>query len=123
LRVELAWTAALTVERQLAAFVHVYGPDGRLVAQQDGYPLLGLYPPWLQKRGELVRDVRRIDMRRIDMRRIVLPAQLAAGRYTLGIGLYDLETSQRVEARSLTGARFENDVYLMHKFDAAIPNR
>jgi len=113
LRVELTWTIVLTVERQFTAFVHLYGPDGKIVAQQDGYPLLGLYPPWLQSRGELVRDVRRIDLRRIDLRRIDLPAPLAAGSYTLGIGVYNLETGQRVEARSPAGARFENDVYLM----------
>jgi hypothetical protein len=107
LRVELAWTTTITVDRQLAAFVHVYDPQGKLVAQQDGYPLLGLYPPWIQQQSEIVRDVRHIP----------LPAHLAAGHYTVGIGMYDLETGQRVEARSPSGGRFENDVYLMLGFD------
>jgi len=112
LRVELAWTTTITVDRQLAAFVHIYDPQGKLIAQQDGYPLLGLYPPWIQQRSEIVRDVRHIP----------LPAPLAAGHYTVGMGMYDLETGQRVEATSPTGARFENDVYLFYGFDAPISN-
>jgi hypothetical protein len=110
LRVELGWTTTITVDRQLAAFVHVYDPQGKLVAQQDGYPLLGLYPPWIQQRSEVVRDVRRIP----------LPAHLAVGHFTVGIGMYDLETGQRVEARSPSGGRFENDVYLFYGFDVPI---
>jgi hypothetical protein len=110
LRVELAWTTIITVDRQLAAFVHVYDSHGKLVAQQDGYPMQGLYPPWIQQQGEVVRDARRI----------ALPAHLAAGHYTVGIGMYDLETGQRVPATSPTGARFENDVYLFYWFDAGI---
>jgi len=112
LRVELAWTTTITVDRQLAAFVHVYDPQGRLIAQQDGYPMQGLYPPWIQQRSEVVRDVRRIR----------LPAHLAAGHYTVGMGMYDLETGQRVEARSPSGGRFENDVYLFYGFDVEISN-
>jgi len=112
LRVELAWTTTITVDRQLAAFVHVYDPQGKLVAQQDGYPLLGLYPPWIQQQGEVVRDVRRIP----------LPAHLAAGHYTVGMGVFDLETGQRVTALAPTGKRFENDVYLVLGFDLGISN-
>jgi hypothetical protein len=107
LRVELAWTTFITVERQLTAFVHVYDDQGKLVAQQDGYPLLGLYPPWLSQKGETIRDVRRIP----------LPDRLPAGHYTVGAGMYDAETGQRVVAISPTGERFENDVYLFYSFD------
>jgi hypothetical protein len=107
LRVELAWTNVLTVDRQLTAFVHVYNAEGQLVAQQDGYPLLGLYPPWLAQPGEAVRD----------LRHILLPASLASGHYQAGVGLYDAETSQRVAAISATGNRLENDVYLFYGFD------
>jgi hypothetical protein len=105
LRVELAWTTPVTVDRQLAAFVHLYDPQGKLIAQQDGYPMLGLYPPWIPQQGQVVHDVRHI----------ALPKQLAAGHYTVGVGVYDLDTGQRVAALSPTGARFENDVYLMFK--------
>ncbi len=107
LRVELAWTTTITVDRQLAAFVHIYDPQGKLIAQQDGYPMQGLYPPWIQQRSEVVRDVRHIP----------LPTHLAAGHYTVGMGMFDLVTGQRVEALAPTGKRFENDVYLMYGFD------
>ena len=107
LRVELAWTNVLTVDRQLTAFVHVYNAEGKLVAQQDGYPLLGLYPPWLAQQGETVHDLRRIP----------LPASLAAGHYQVGVGIYDAETSQRIALVPATGGRSENDVYLFYGFD------
>jgi len=107
LRVELEWTTIMTVERQLTAFVHVYDAQGKLVAQQDGYPLSGLYPPWLSQTGEGVRDVRHIP----------LPDHLPAGHYRVGVGVYDAETGQRVAALSPAGKRFENDVYLFHEFD------
>ena len=112
LRVELAWTNVLTVEQQLTAFVHVYDPQGKLVAQQDGYPLLGLVPPWLAQKGEVVHDVRHIP----------LPARLDAGHYVVGVGVYDAETGQRVPAVSPTGGRFENDVYLMFGVDVQRSN-
>jgi hypothetical protein len=108
LRVELAWTTVVTVERQLTAFVHVYDAQGKLVAQQDGYPLLGLYPPWLTQKGEVVRDVRRIP----------LPDRLPAGHYTVGVGMYDAETGERVAALTSTSRRFENDVYLFYEFES-----
>jgi hypothetical protein len=112
LRLELAWTTLATVDQQLTAFVHIYDPQGKLVAQQDSYPLLGLAPPWLTQKDEVTHDVRRIP----------LPAQLAAGHYVVGVGVYDLETGQRAAALSPTGGRFENDVYLMLEFDLEISN-
>jgi len=108
LRIELTWTTTITVDRQLTAFVHVYNPQGKLVAQQDGYPLLGHYPPWLEQANEVVHDVRRIALS---------TGQLAAGHYVVGVGVYDAETGQRVPAISPAGGRFENDVYLFYGFD------
>jgi hypothetical protein len=112
LRVELAWTNVVTVDRQLTAFVHVYDAQGQLVAQQDGYPLLGLYPPWLAPQGETVRDLRRISLRRIP-----LPASQVTGHLKVGVGVYDAETGERLAALLPGGERLENDVYLFYEFD------
>jgi hypothetical protein len=112
LHLELAWTTLAAVDQQLTAFVHIYDSQGKLVAQQDGYPLLGLAPPWLTQIGEVTRDVRRVP----------LPTQLAAGHYVVGVGVYDAETGQRTLALSPTGKRFENDVYLFYGFDVKISN-
>jgi hypothetical protein len=105
LRVELAWTNVSAVDQQLTAFVHIYDPQGQLVAQQDGYPLLGLVPPWLAQTGETVHDVRHIP--------------LTASHYVVGVGMYDAETGQRAPAVSPGGERFENDVYLVVKCQRA----
>jgi len=111
LRVELAWTTPVPVHQELAALVHLYNSQGALIAQHDGYPLLGLYPPWIPQQGQIVYDVRHI----------TLPPDLPAGHYTVGVGLYDLETGQRVTARSPSGARFENDVYLIASVEYRVP--
>jgi hypothetical protein len=106
LRVELAWTTVITVDRQLTAFIHVYNGQGQLAAQQDGYPLLGNYPPWQTQVDETVRDVRHVPLPR-----------LPAGHYGVGLGMYDAETGQRAAALARTGERLENDVYLIYEFD------
>lgn len=109
LRLELAWTNVSAVDQQWTAFVHVYDPQGQLVAQQDGYPLLGLVPPWQAQTGETVHDVRLIP----------LPARRTAGDYVVGVGVYDAETGRRAPAVSPGGGRFENDVYLVVKWQIA----
>jgi len=75
--VSLTWLVVAAPE-PVTAFVHVVGPDGRVVAQHDG-PLGGLYTPagrWLP--GELLPDEHLIP----------LPPDLAPGTYVLKAGLY-----------------------------------
>lgn len=75
--VALTWLAAGAPE-PVTAFVHLVGPDGRLIAQHDG-PLAGPYTPaarWLP--GELLPDEHPIP----------LPPDLTPGSYLLKAGLY-----------------------------------
>ncbi|MDH7487174.1 MAG: hypothetical protein QHJ81_12965 [Anaerolineae bacterium] len=75
--VALTWLVVAAPE-PVTAFVHVVGPDGRVVAQHDG-PLGGPYTPagrWLP--GELLPDEHPIP----------LPPDLAPGTYLLKAGLY-----------------------------------
>jgi len=75
--VSLTWLVVAAPE-PVTAFVHVVGPDGRVVAQHDG-PLGGLYTPagrWLP--GELLPDEHLIP----------LSPDLAPGTYVLKAGLY-----------------------------------
>jgi len=44
LTVTLWWSCLDEIEGDYTAFVHVYDSEGHLVAQRDGYPLLGLFP-------------------------------------------------------------------------------
>jgi 4-amino-4-deoxy-L-arabinose transferase-like glycosyltransferase len=74
----LYWQAAGAVETEYTVFVHLLGPDGQRVAQDDGPPLDGLQPMahWLAGEGMADRRV------------LVLPPDLGPGRYRLEVGLY-----------------------------------
>jgi len=84
--VRLVWQATSTPEGEAKVFVHLYAPDGRLVAQHDGPPAQGGRPltGWLP--GEVVVDAHVVD----------LPRDLAPGsRLTVAVGLYDPLSGQR----------------------------
>ncbi|HEY66360.1 MAG TPA: hypothetical protein G4O02_17555 [Caldilineae bacterium] len=79
LAVTVVWQAIAAMDRSYTAFVHLLGPDGRVVAQEDHVPGRGARPTTSWLPGEVVLD-------RFDL---TLPAELPSGRYTLEIGLYD----------------------------------
>lgn len=95
----LWWKCLRETEAPYTVFVHVYDGEGHLVAQKDGYPLLGMFPFWLWRKGDLVRDRRPVSM----------PTDLRPGRYVVSVGLYDPDTGQRVPAFSSDGARYPED--------------
>jgi len=76
------WQTEASVKADVTVFAHLLGPDGALVAQADGYPLLGMLPFWLWNSGEVVRDVRHFD-------------PVSPGEYTVRLGLWELATGER----------------------------
>lgn len=78
LLVTLFWEAQRPIERAYTVFVHLIGPDGRLVAQADGEPVGGSRPTTGWQPGETIRDGYALP----------LPADLPPGRYLLQAGLY-----------------------------------
>jgi hypothetical protein len=70
------WRAESAVETDATVFAHLLNAEGALVAQADGYPLLGMQPFWVWKPGEVVRDVRHF-------------APVASGDYTIRLGLWE----------------------------------
>jgi hypothetical protein len=99
----LDWRLLAEVEADLSVFVHLYGPDGALVAQDDGYPLAGLSPFWLWEAGRAVRDVRRL----------VWPAEAPPGVYRVGVGIYDPASAVRLPARDAAGRPFPDDAAIV----------
>lgn len=79
LDVRLYWQAVATPPANYTAFVHLVGPDGRLVAQLDSPPGRGTYTTdrWLP--GEMILDTYSIS----------LPVVLDPGTYRLATGFYD----------------------------------
>lgn len=91
----LQWAAAEPLTADYQVFVHLRAADGsQSIAQADGPPLGGWYPTSWWPVGEVV----------VDRRSFALPADVAPGRYTLVVGLYDLASGRRVGNEHALGA-------------------
>jgi len=99
LRFTLYWACDVPPDRPLNIFVHLVGEDGSPLAQGDGPPLDGDYPTDLWAPGDIVADERVV----------ALPVTLSPGRYTLLVGLYSLETGERLPAFDAHGTRLPAD--------------
>lgn len=93
LTLALIWQAKRTAERELTRFVHLIGPDGRPVAQEDRVPCEGGCPATSWLPGEILTDQARLQ----------IPTALTPGRYTLAIGWYDPVSLIRLPARDAAG--------------------
>jgi|AMFO01.1.fsa_nt_gi Predicted membrane protein len=93
LPVTVTWQALTEMERSYTAFVHLLGPGGRVLSQEDHVPERGRHPTdeWLA--GEVIRD-------RFDL---PLPAHLPAQGMILEIGLYDASASGMPRLRVTQG--------------------
>lgn len=74
----LFWHRRTTPQADYAVFIHLYAPDGRLLAQSDSAPAAGARPTsgWLA--GETI----------VDRHGLLLPDNLPDGEYTLVMGTY-----------------------------------
>lgn len=90
IRLTAIWQVGSPPASDATVFAHLVGPDGALVAQADGYPLLGMRPFWLWQPGEAMRDVRYFDT-------------VPEGEYTIRLGLWDFAAQTRVPAKSADG--------------------
>jgi 4-amino-4-deoxy-L-arabinose transferase-like glycosyltransferase len=82
----LYWQALRPIPYDYTVFVHLRDAAGRNVAQADHLPLAPVYPPTLWPVGETIRE------RSV----LTLPEGIATGTYDLWIGLYRLDTLERL---------------------------
>jgi hypothetical protein len=89
--VTLTWEILEPTLANYTVFVHLL--DGRpesatapLKAQHDGIPCEATEPTWHWRPGEYI----------LDEHVLTIPADLPAGEYMLGAGLYDADTLQRL---------------------------
>lgn len=83
-RVRLLWAARGPIARDYTVFVHVIA-NGEMVAQNDGYPANELLPTSWWRPGDQIEDERSV----------YIPSELAAD-WRVEVGLYELETLERV---------------------------
>ncbi|MCB9159530.1 MAG: hypothetical protein H6644_06695, partial [Caldilineaceae bacterium] len=82
--VQLHWLVDAPPTRDWTVFVHLVGPDGTVVASKDAPPGSGSLPTTRWQPGWRV----------LDEYHVPLPAELAAGEYTLRAGLYAADGSR-----------------------------
>jgi len=99
LRLTLYWTCLAAMERDYTVFVHLLDPAGALAAQADGPPVGGDYSTSLCSPDETIADERFISTK-----------NLPAGTYSLHVGMYLLETGERLPALDGQGVRLPADV-------------
>lgn len=84
--VRLVWSTTAAMLDDYTAFVHLVGPDGAIVAQNDRQPLAGFYPTSGWAIAEPVED----------WYALTLPDTLPAGEYRLLVGWYQPATGERL---------------------------
>ena len=101
----LWWSNQQTPEADVTLFLHVYDQAGSLVAQGDGYPLQGLFPPRQWQPGDIVRDIRHI----------TLPEDMLGQSYTVVLGWYDTSSGERLSAFDEQNQRVPQDAVQIYQ--------
>jgi len=84
LQLSLRWRGLRSLERDYTVFAQLLGDDNSVVWQRDRYPVEGFKPTSTWQQNEIVEDL------------YAIPLDFAPGRYTLIVGLYELETMVRL---------------------------
>ncbi|MBI4301861.1 MAG: phospholipid carrier-dependent glycosyltransferase [Chloroflexi bacterium] len=96
--VTLYWRASETISRSYTVFVHFMDAQGERVAQHDGIPSQGFLPTTFWYPGETAADEHRV----------IAPR----GVYTLQVGLYLLQTGERLKVVDETGTVVDDKAIL-----------
>lgn len=107
----LAWQPLATPTQDLKRFVHLLGADGRPLAQEDALPCGGacIAPSWLP------------DEVLVEQARLEIPANVPAGRYSVGTGWYDSISFTRLAVLDAAGQRATDDLLILPLFVEVAP--
>ncbi len=97
--VTLYWRADRAPDRDYKVFVHLYDGRGGILAQRDRHPGLGARPTTNWEKGEIVADRYHVQ----------LASATPPGIYSLGIGLYDPASGDRLFVYGPGGDRLPDD--------------
>ena len=101
LTVALIWQAARMPEANYTIFVHLRDAAGKTVGQADSPPQVGAYPTMFWDAGETIADDHVL----------LMPDDLPGGDYTLAVGLYRLDTGERL---AITQGGSGSEIVLPH---------
>lgn len=99
----LYWQAMRPLEISYSVFTHLLGPSNVVIGQRDGIPRGGTYPTTLWQPGEVVADTYRL----------TVDPNAPPGSHPLEVGLYQLETAQRLPVHDAGGRPVPEDRILL----------
>lgn len=82
----LYWQPQRELDKDYTVFIHLVDGEGKIWAQDDNQPKGGFYPTSFWDEGEMVRDEHEL----------LLPADMPEGEHELRVGMYILETMERL---------------------------
>jgi hypothetical protein len=92
-RLTLYWQALADMETSYTVFTHLIDQDGRIMGQKDNRPVSGLYPTTEWTPGEEI----------VDRYEIATAPEIPPGEYSIEIGLYELESGERLPVLDVMG--------------------
>jgi 4-amino-4-deoxy-L-arabinose transferase-like glycosyltransferase len=97
--VALTWQSETEIKEDYNVFSHLLSASGELVAQRDGPPIYGLRPTSTWRAEEVIED----------SYEVFLGSDLAPGEYELSVGMYDVDSMERLPAYSSAGEPLPED--------------
>jgi hypothetical protein len=107
LSLHLYWRASQSILEDYTVFVHLVGPDGRLLAQCDSEPVGDERPTSSWRVGEMIRDECEV----------VLPSEAPPGKYQVFVGMYSWPGLERLPVYGVQTTRMDQNRLLLTKFE------
>jgi len=103
LELTLYWQAREELEKSYIVFTHLLDDMGSKQGQQDGIPVEGMYPTSSWLIGQVVEDKRHVPIR----------ATAPAREYRIAVGMYQLDSLERLEAVDAEGNLWLEDQIIL----------
>jgi hypothetical protein len=98
----LYWQALANMETSYTVFTHLIEQDERIMGQKDNPPVSGLYPTTEWTPGEEI----------VDRYEIATGPEVPPGEYSIEIGLYELDSGERLPVLDVMGLPQDSHVIL-----------
>jgi uncharacterized membrane protein len=101
-RLTLYWQALADMETSYTVFTHLIDENERIMGQKDNRPVSGLYPTTEWTPGERI----------VDRYEIATGPEIPPGEYSIEIGLYELDSGERLPVLDVMGLPKDSRVVL-----------